>query len=119
MHNNTLSALMRINHMRQSLREFDPLPAVRKWLTARKRNWRVKTQAAKLPVRTEIQQATVTATATEASGPDLAAAPLNTEATTPQPPDVPLLPDMPADAATTTNYDSDSSDEEFLGFDVM
>ena len=117
MHNSTLSALMRINHMRQSLHEFDPLPAVRKWLTARKRNRRVKTQAAKLAVRTEIQQAT--ATATEASGPDLAVAPLNTEATTPQPPDVPLLPDMPADAATTTNYDSDSSDEDFLGFDVM
>ena len=103
--------------MRQSFHEFDPLPAVRKWLIARNRNWRVKTQAAKLPVRTEIQQAT--ATSTEASGPDLAVAPLNTEATAPQPPDVTLLPDIPADAATTTNYDSDSSDEKFLGFDVM
>ena len=58
---------------------------------------------------------------TEASGQDLAVASQSTEVTTPQLPadDIPLLPDMPADAATTPNFDSDSSGEEFLGFDVM
>ena len=119
MQNSTLSALMRINHMKQGMKEFDPLPAVRKWLTARKRSRRMKIQAAKLPLRIEFQQAA--ATATEASGQDLAVASQSTEVATPQLPadDIPLLPDMPADAATTPNFDSDSSDEEFLGFDVM